>query len=401
MPSATIELDRPHPGQQRVLDGAARFNVLQCGRRFGKTKLGTHLLIDGGLRGWPVAWFAPTYKLLAEVWREALDILAPLKPKVNSQEKRIGLPTRGVLDFWSLDDADPARGRKYKRAVVDEAGIARNLQSAWQNAIRPTLTDLQGEAWFLGTPKGRNFFNRLFARGESGNDPDWRAWRLPTVTNPYIDPAEVEAARRDMPPAAFDQEFMGIPADDGGNPFGMDAIAACAREGLADGPVAAFGLDLAKKRDWSVLCGLNDAGGCCHLDRWQGDWRQTIRKVIDNVGDAPCLLDSTGVGDPILEMLQAEGGGNFEGYVFSKPSKQRLMEGLAAGLQRHEITYPEGWLRSELETFEYEYTAGGVHYTCPEGLTDDGVMALALARERLSSFVRLDFGGGRMSVCPM
>lgn len=388
MPTIRIHLDRPHAGQQRVIDEAARFNVLECGRRFGKTTLGRDRLIETALRGFPAAWFAPTYKLLSEVWRDVCVSLGPLRPNVSQQEKRLSLITGGVIECWSLDQPDAGRGRKYKRVVIDEAGIVRNLEDAWQQAIRPTLADYKGDAWFLGTPKGRNYFHRLFAKGER-RDGGWRSWRLPTTTNPNIDPAEIEAARQDMPESAFNQEFLGIPADDGGNPFGLAAIAKCARGGLADGPVAAWGVDLAKSADWTVMCGLNAAGAVCELERWQGDWGQTKRKILDRIADVPALIDSTGVGDPIVEDLVREAW-TVEGFKFSASSKQQLMEGLAAGIQRHELEFPNGWLRGELESFEYEYRAGGVRYSAPAGLHDDGVCALALGWRKLTT-VRASF----------
>jgi hypothetical protein len=55
------------------------------------------------------------------------------------------------------------------------------------------------------------------------------------------------------------------------------------------------------------------------------------------------------------------------------------MEGLAVAIQRLEVTFPEGAISAELETFEYEYTRTGVRYSAPEGMHDDCVMALALA----------------------
>jgi len=385
-----IYLDEPHAGQQRVIDEAGRFNVLECGRRFGKTTLGIDRTVQTGLSGHPVAWFAPSYKLLSEVWRDISALLAPLKPKANQQEKRIELLTGGVIEFWSLDQPDAGRGRRYKRVVVDEAGIVRNLERAWQEAIRPTLADLKGDAWFLGTPKGAgNYFHRLFAKGESGAH-GWKSWRLPTTSNPNIDPSEIEAARRDMPEKAFNQEFLGIPADDGGNPFGLAAIHACLAP-LSTDPVVCYGVDLAKSIDWTVIVGLDADGRTCHLERWQSDWSQTRRRILDTIGDTQTLIDSTGVGDPIVEDLARERP-NVEGFKFTSTSKQQTMEGLAAAIQRGEIAFPEGWLSSELETFEYEYVRGGVRYTAPAGLHDDGVCALALAnhlkrRPRLS----LDF----------
>ena len=61
----TLTLPKPHPAQQRVMDEAKRFNVVCCGRRWGKTELGMDRLIHQALEGKPVAWFAPNYKLAA------------------------------------------------------------------------------------------------------------------------------------------------------------------------------------------------------------------------------------------------------------------------------------------------------------------------------------------------
>jgi hypothetical protein len=371
-----LELPRLHSGQRQMVDESSRFNVACMGRRFGKTTLGLNRFINTALANQPAAWFAPTYKLLSEVWRETKSILAPLRPSVLEQERRISLHKLGVLDFWSLDMPDAGRGRKYKRVVVDEAGLVRNLEAAWNESIRPTLADLKGDAWFLGTPHGRGYFHRLFNKGQS-NEPGWKSWRMPTTANPHIDPAEVEAARRDMPDAAFKQEFLGIPADDGGNPFGMDSIAACIKPASQRDPVA-FGVDLAKSQDWTVVCGLDESGAVCVLERWQSDWQQTRRRLTDILGRVPSLIDSTGVGDPIVEDLCRVCPGA-QGFKFSSTSKQQIMEGLAAAIQQKRCSFPDGWLRNELEAFEYEYTASGVRYSVPDGLHDDGVCALALA----------------------
>ena len=96
-------------------------------------------------------------------------------------------------------------------------------------------------------------------------------------------------------------------------------------------------------------------------------------------GRTPTLVDSTGVGDPILERLQKAPGSRFEGYQFTGPSKQKLMEGLAVAIQRSEIVIPDGPIRAELEEFEFEATRTGVRYSAPPGFHDDCVCALALA----------------------
>ena len=301
------------------------------GRRFGKTTLGIDVIVNTGLDGDPGGWLSPSYKLLSEVWRNTNKILAPLSPKISVQEHRIELITGGTIEFWSLDQADAGRSRKFKRVVIDEAGLVRNLDSAWQEAIRPTLADLIGDAWFLGTPKGRGYFHRLFARGESG-DKDWASWRLPTISNPTIDPQEIEDSRRDMPESAFKQEFLGIPADDGGCPFDLSAIRGCSVEGCSPHPFVAFGVDLAKSFDWTWVIGLDDQCRVCFSERWQSDWGQTRRRLIEILKDVPTSADSTGVGDPIVEDLMKDCRG-VEGFKFSSQTKQQLMEGLAATIQ--------------------------------------------------------------------
>lgn len=184
-----------------------------CGRRWGKTKLSEELVlspenpVNGALNGFPVAYFAPTYKMLMEVWREMVDILFHITASKSEQEKRIELFGGGVIDFWSLEDYNTIRGRKYKRAIVDEAAIVRELKKAWTEVIRPTLTDMKGDAWFLSTPKGKNNYFYDLSRNETLY-PDWTFHQMPTTANPFIDPAEVEEAKNQLDPLTFAQEYL-------------------------------------------------------------------------------------------------------------------------------------------------------------------------------------------------
>src|SRR5215467_11647238 len=88
-----------HPSQVQVIQQCQRFNVLCCGRRWGKTVLGIDRLIHPALQGKPVAWFSPTYKLLADTWREVRDTLAPITREKSEQERRLELINGGVIDL--------------------------------------------------------------------------------------------------------------------------------------------------------------------------------------------------------------------------------------------------------------------------------------------------------------
>lgn len=202
-----------HHNQQLVLDQKKRFNTLCCGRRWGKTKLAEELILspddetNGALNGYPVAYFSPTYKMLMDVWRTITVICAPLTVSKSEVEKRIELEGGGVIDMWSLDSPDNIRGRKYKRIIVDEAAVVPNLKYAWTEVMRPMLTDLKGDAFFLSTPKGKtNYFYDLYKNSELYQD--WASFQMPTVSNPYIDEAEVEQARLQLDPLTFAQEYL-------------------------------------------------------------------------------------------------------------------------------------------------------------------------------------------------
>jgi len=151
--------------------------------------------------------------MLAEVWRDAVRLTRAIgRPHV--QDRRIDLLGGGVLEFWSLDTPDVARGRKYRRVVLDEAAMVPGLEDAWQAVIRPTLTDLVGDAWFLSTPRGFNFFHTLYERGQSDAFPEWASWQMPSSANPFLPPSELEAARIETPERVFRQEYLALFADD-------------------------------------------------------------------------------------------------------------------------------------------------------------------------------------------
>jgi hypothetical protein len=192
---------------------------------------------------------------------------------------------------------------------------------------------------------------------------------------------EIKDAERQLPAAVFRELYLAEPSDDAANPFGMDAIDRCVGP-LSSGPAVVWGIDLAKSSDWTVAIALDENGNVCACERWQGPWEDTIGRIIGLTDQTPSLVDSTGVGDPVLESLQKRGreqGARYEGFKFSSSSKQQIMEGLAVAIQQRQITFPEGVIVSELPAFEFEYTRPGVRYTAPSGLHDDAVCALALA----------------------
>ena len=369
-----VKVPELHAAQIKVMTERKRFNVLDCGRRWGKSYLSVRLMIKSAHKGEPVAYFAPTYKLLEGTFKEIYSRVSEIVVKKH-ENQFIELDSGGSIEFWSLENPLAGRSRKYKVAIIDEAAFNRNLWKSWTEAIRPTLTDLKGSAWFMSTPKGKNDFYKLWMRGQTG-EPDWMSWQMPTITNPFIDPSEIEAARRDLPELAFKQEYLAEFNDNVANPFGLDYIRICTGQ-MSNEPAVCFGIDLAKSFDWTVIIGLDRFGTVCHFDRFQRPWNET-KEIIRRLPKAAIKIDSTGVGDPITEDIQRDRS-DVHSFKYTSTSKQQLMEGLSAAIHQRRVIFPEGVIKAELESFEYQMTGTGVKYTAPPGLHDDCVNALALA----------------------
>lgn len=206
-----------HPAQEHILQNAKRFNHLRCGRRLGKTTL-IEELSSVSLDGWPVGVWFPTYKDLSEVWKDIKKTYKPIIKRKDEQLKQIELHTGGLIDFWSMEDPDSGQGRKYKRAIIDEAAKAPKLYIAWENTIRPTLTDYRGDAFILSRPKGKN--NGFYLLEEKHREFDnWAFFHFTTYDNPHISKDEIEEARLQLDDINFRQEYMAEYVDANDRPF--------------------------------------------------------------------------------------------------------------------------------------------------------------------------------------
>ena len=377
MQTIGLKLHNPHPAQKQVIECDSRFIVMMAGRRFGKSLISQTISIDTAVNKKRVAYITPTYQLGKIFFKEIVDLLPLEIYSKNESDLVITFITGGSIRFFTGERLDNLRGLKFHLAVIDEASFIPNLEDGWLNSIRPTLTDYKGKAIFLSTPKGKNYFFSLFSKAE----PDWQSFKFTTYDNPYIDPNEIDDARKQLPEVVFEQEYMANPAENAANPFGSQYIRNCIHP-VTTMPVVAYGIDLAKSVDWTVIVGLDEDGNVAYFDRFQMDWHNTKQTIL-RLPKCPILVDSTGVGDPILEDLQREGV-MIQGLKFTSSSKQQLMEGLQAAIHQGKIGYPEGIISQELEVFEYQYTATGVKYSAPSGFHDDAVMALALAWQNFS-----------------
>ena len=374
--------------QREAIFHTARYGLVEASTKSGKTHGCIAWLAEQawskGRPGRHYWWVAPVYPQAKIAYRRlrrsmSIDVQYP-----NDTERSISLPNGATIWFKSGEKPDNLYGEDVYAAVLDEA--SRMREEAW-HAVRTTLTATRGPVRCIGNVRGRkNWFYRLARRAETG-EADMAYHRITAhdaIAAGVLVQDEIEDAQRQLPDSVFRELYLAEATDDAGNPFGIDAIgAACTQAKISSADPVAWGWDLAKSQDWTVGIGLSKDGSVCRYHRFQKPWQETFEAILRETGDTPALVDSTGVGDPIVERLQREGGAHFEGYHFTSTSKQKLMEGLAAGIQKSEVRYPEGVIRLELEAFEYEYSRSGVRYSAPEGQHDDCVCALALAYHKL------------------
>lgn len=200
----TLELPPLHRGQLELENDGKRFQVVVCGRRWGKTTYGVRKCLKGALQGGTYWWIAPQYSVASIGWRMLKRITAQIPGcEVREADRCVILPNEGSIWIKSADNPDSLRGEKLAGVVFDEFTTMK--PETWFEVIRPALSDTKGWAVFIGTPKGKNWAYQLWRSAQVRKN--WSAYRKPTIDNPYIDPREVEDARLDMSDEQFKQEY--------------------------------------------------------------------------------------------------------------------------------------------------------------------------------------------------
>lgn len=381
-----------HPAQEVIRASKARYRVLACGRRFGKTLVITDEGVEMLALGKRVGYFNLSYGQGKEVWEDFKRLAKPITSHKDESARRIETITGGVLEMWSLDNEETAknsRGRKYDLVIIDEAAFIPILLSVWDKVIQPMLMDTQGRALFSSSPNGLNDFYTLFQRGQDPLKPNWQSFQYPTSANPHIRAEEIEQARADKPDQAFRQEIMAEFMADGSGVFrGVSAVATAPIPGVMEsGMKYVMGVDWGKKNDFTVIVVF-----CVHTMRMVAmerfnriDYhfqRERLKRVIDVWKPAMCLVEQNSIGEVNIEELRRDGI-DIVDFTMTGISKPPLIEQLAIAIEKEQITLqPDPVLLNEMNAYTMKRTATGRwQYEAPSGMHDDTVVALALAYE--------------------
>lgn len=357
------------------------------GRRWGKSLGCEAELVKRAIQKRGLYWWmAPTHPQGTVTW----DLWHSFVPQalfrsVSSPERHIRL-INGSQIYWKSADQKALSGAGLHGLVIDEA--AQISKSVWDRDLRPALMDQKGWAILITTPRGRNWVWELFCRGQDPTDETYEAYHFPSHENPYLDPSELDELKQSLSDRMYKQEVLAEFLDDAAIVFRhVKDCATATLRGARPADRNYLGVDLAKQQDFTVLVVVEKLSNeVLYLERFNKiDWGLQKAKIIDvaNRYRAQVWVDKTGLGDPIVDDLRKVPGfaSRINGYVFTSPSKQRLIENAVIDFDRKVIKIPDNpVLVNELLSYGYEVLPSGRYrFSAPEGLHDDCVMALCLA----------------------
>ncbi len=408
------------PHQAEVHRSNAKRKIVCAGRKSGKTELAIAEAVSFASQhpGSLVWWVAPSYSVSAIGFERFLKLFPPGSPQFNELIKpskglrmtapmEIRFKNESLIVCHQTDNPDSLLGRDVHKVVCDEA--ARLKSEDWFQYIEPNLATTDGEAVFITTPTGKNWFYDLFLLGQDQSQDYYRSWQFPSTVNPRAR-AFVEAKRLEMGESnpLFRQEYLAEFVESASDAFRgvKDRIYPChirmdgsrfIAEDFREGEIYVIGVDVAKHLTYTVVSVVRyyqtESGEwrkrLVYLDRFQDfNFEIQAQKVADawrRYGGPEVVVDATGKGDSFVEELQKVIPDYcIESFIFHTQSKQKLVQDLIADMDAGRIEYPSiEVLIGELSAFQYRMTEhGNFVYSAPRRKYDDCVYSLALAASR-------------------
>jgi hypothetical protein len=376
---------------------------------------------EAAITGDAILWGAPTFGQCEIGWRELQRATAgPGGAHFARNRMEVTFPSGGSVTFRSLDDPDNARGLTANGVVIDEAPLVQ--ERAWYEVIRPIISDTDGWAMLMGTPKGKNFFWRESVQAK--NRPDSVSFQAPTLgvrksvygslertphplENPFFKFEEAQLLADTMTEQTFQQEFLAQFVDSGGGVFRhvTDAPEARLQERAQAGHRYVMGVDWGKYNDFTVITILDlttthttlhaTVGSpwdrrempileVCYIDRFnQVDYTVQMGRLLaayEKFMPSVIVAERNAAGEPLLEVMQRM---NLPVWPFTtgNATKALAIDALALALERGQLALPQSeMLMNELMAYDAErLPGGGLRYSAPEGMHDDIVMSLAMA----------------------
>jgi hypothetical protein len=383
----------PHTKQREIVANKARRVVICSGRRSGKTTLAAIVACEKLRDGRRVLLASTTQEQADAFWDKCkawLHALVDAGIVIKNEQRRIlTMPgTGGRIKVKTASDADTLRGDYADFLVLDECALL--APDAWEKVGAPMLLDNDGDAWFISTPRRRNWFFHLYQKAMADESGRWKAWHFTSYDNPHLSQAALAELTGDMTDEDIRQEIKAEFLEGQGAVFRN--IDACLHAPVGstpadhDGHEFVMGVDWAQVKDSTVLSVACVTCRCeVALDRFnQQSWdlqRGRVRVLYELWKPYTVLAEENSIGGPNIEALVLEDipVSRFQTTASSKP---KIIKALALSLERADFQWlPDPIAKAELEAYESKVNAntGNTSYSAPDGLHDDTIIARCLA----------------------
>ena len=394
---------RPHAGQLAYLNSEARFRVLACGRRWGKTDAaaaGMAAKIMATPSSTQIA-IAPTLAQAKIVFSRvawmlgiagvAFTTLASPYPSLRIKDAEANDKNAGflhILDARSGHEAANLRGQGADHILMDEAAFM--PESLITEVAMPMLAADRGNMTLISTPYGRNHFYRYFQMGIRGEGEFW-ARTGPSDENPKVDKDYLRLQRELLTEAAFAREYLAEFTSSGSTVFGYEFLENAISAPAVEHGWVVVGVDWARMRDYTAVVavrGTQRQAEVIACEVWNDrPWSWIVEKVMEFATEHKAQLvvcDNTGLGEPVHAMLnEVARGMPTKGIVINAQNKQGFVKQLAWMFEKGRLRLPpDVHLMSELQLYEETETISSVRYRAATG-HDDRVVALLLACNEL------------------
>lgn len=160
---------------------------------------------------------APTLDQARRIYWQDLKALIPsfaLAKQPSETMLTIKLVNDSEIVVLGMDKPERIEGSPWDGGVLDEYGNMK--EKAWGENIRPALADRQGWCDLIGVPEGRNHYYELDQKAQAdvakfGDASEFG--RFTWFSSGILPESEIEAARRDLHPKVFQQEYEGTFVD--------------------------------------------------------------------------------------------------------------------------------------------------------------------------------------------
>ncbi len=385
-----INFPPAYPAQLEVLKSCLqsddKYIIVNGSRQVGKTFLLSMISIYWALaeKRQTIMIVSPTDSMVRKIYKDCITLLEPVlhiivkNKKAQSGDSEIVFENGSIILFRSAASENSLRGYSLTHLALDECAFIK--EETWNTILAPTLTVRGKKVLFCSTPKGSNFFQKLFNRGLS-NEPGYRSFKINWRDNPYANIEFIQEQEKILPHEIYLQEYEGQFTD-------SSSVFKNIRELLAPKATqqveCVIGIDIAFKKDYTVAVALATDGRMLDYIRFnQVETQEMVEKLhafILKWKPKKTVIEENNQGISIYHLLRAKGLYNFEAFNTNSKSKGEIINQLIAGFSLKEIKIiNDPIVIGEFEAFTYSLTkSGNIQFSAAYG-HDDIVMSTAIA----------------------